>query len=177
MKKKDIEILTLKSATHAQTLQKEAQETAEMQAAIATVTSQRDERATARDRLRQQITDVHKLIAQRQDAQRQHAQYLDSQTRFNLPELEFWQDFLCLHIEGTGEPDHLKFVYTHVNERDWSAEAWFELDAGEREYKVLRCRPKLETDVVEQVVNKLNESRDLGVFLKSMRTLFVQGMK
>ncbi|KAI9804050.1 MAG: kinetochore-associated Ndc80 complex subunit spc25 [Piccolia ochrophora] len=177
MKSKDIEILTLKSQTHAQTLQKEQQETTEMKAAITAIAHQRDTRASTRDRVQQQIAETHKLIDQRLDAQRQHAQHLDSQARFNVPELDFWQDYLCLHIEGAGMADRLKFVYTHVDERDWDKEAWFELGMTKRDYEVLHCRPKLASADVDAVLDKLNESRDLGVLLKGMRRLFVEAMK
>ena len=177
MKKKDIEILTLKSTTHAQTLQKEAQETSEMKSAITAITTQRDSRASTRDRVQEQIASTQQAIDQRLSAQRQHAQHLDKQARFNLPELDFWQDYWCLHIEGAGKADRLKFVYTHVDERDWEREAWFELDMMKREYEVLHCRPKLDAGKVEKVVDRLNESRDLGVLLKGMRQLFVEAMK
>ncbi|KAI9847858.1 MAG: kinetochore-associated Ndc80 complex subunit spc25 [Thelocarpon superellum] len=177
MKKKDIEILTQKSAMYSQSLQKEAQETAEMHAAIATVKAQRDDRAVARDRLRQQIGETKKLIEQRLESQRQHAQHLESQARFNRPELEFWQEFLCLRIEGAGLADRLKFVYTHVDERDWEKEAWFELGMGKREYEVLHCRPKVATEAIDGILERLNQSRDLAVFLKQMRELFVQALK
>ena len=177
MKKKDIEILTLKSSTHAQTLAKEAQETSEMHTAIDTLTAQRDARAAARDRLKQQIAETKKAIAQQHEAQQKHARYLDGQQRFNVPELDFWHDYLCLRIEGAGVEDQLKFVYTHVDERDWEREAWFELGMGKREYEVLHCKPKIESEKVAACVEKLNESRDLGGFLKGMRELFVETLK
>ena len=177
MKKKDIEILSHKAASHAQTLQKEAQETAEMHSAIAAINAQRDDRAATRDRLRQQIAETQRLIQQRQEAQRHFAQHIDSQARFNAPELDFWQDYLCMRIEGAGLTDRLKFVYTHIDERDWEKEAWFEFSMAKREYEVLHCRPKVDKQQLEAVVDKLNESRDLSVFLKRMRELFVQAMK
>ena len=177
MKKRDIEILSHKSSVHAQALQKETQETSEMYAAIAAISAQRDERAAARDRVRQQMDETRRMIEQRVEAQRQHAHQLDAQARFNGPELDFWQDYLCLRIEGAGMADRLKFVYTHVDEGDWEREAWFELGMGKREYDVLHCRPKLQAEVVEQVLDKLNESRDLAVFLKRMRESFVEAMK
>lgn len=177
MKKRDIEILTLKAATHAQTLEKETQETAEMKSAIAAIAAQHDSRVAHRDRLRQQMEETQKLINQRLGAQRQHAQYLDAQARYNVPELEFWQDYLCLRIEGAGMENHLKFVFTHVDERNWEKETWFELGMERRDYEVLHCHPKLEGDVVRRVLDKLNESRDLCPFLKEMRAAFVAALK
>lgn len=37
---------------------------------------------------------------------------------------------------------------------------------------VIQCRPKLDRGNVSVVVDKLNETRDFGLFLKEMRSLF-----
>lgn len=177
MKKRDIEILSLKQTQHSQNLQKESAETSEMHSAISTLTSQRDERMTHRDALRAQIAEVQKTIAARREAQLKHRRYLDGQTRYNEPELEFWESYLGLRIEGLGKEDSLKFVYTNVCEREWDREAWFELDTSEREYKVGEVRPKVEREEVDNVLERLNETRDLAAFLKGMRELFVEALK
>src|SRR5436190_175899 len=177
MKQKDIEILTLKSQTHTQTLQKEAAEAAEMHAAIAAITSQRDSRLAMRDRFKLQIDETQKTINQRLEAQKAHARHLDSQARLNTPELEFWQDYLCLRIEGAGRVDRLKIIYTHLLEKDWEKEAWFELGTATGDYEVFHCRPKLERAAIEQELRIVNEDRDVGAFLKSMRKLFVASLK
>ncbi|KAL2002476.1 hypothetical protein VTN02DRAFT_6698 [Thermoascus thermophilus] len=177
MKQKDIEILTLKSQTHAQTLQKETAEAAEMHAAISAITLERDARLAKRDRLKQQISETQKAINQRLEAQKAHARHLDSQARLNTPELEFWQDFLCLRIEGAGREDRLKFVYTHLLEKDWEKEAWFELGTASRDYEIFHTRPKLERAAIERELDIVNEDRDFGAFLKRMRRLFVETMK
>jgi len=118
-----------------------------------------------------------KQIAQKLAAQQQHAKDLDAQARFNAPELNFWTEYLCLRIEGAGRVDRLKFVFTHVDERDWQQEAWFELDTERRDYAVTTARPKLETEDVARCLGRLNENRDLGMFLGSMRELFVKALK
>ncbi|MCJ1287054.1 kinetochore-associated Ndc80 complex subunit spc25 [Xylographa opegraphella] len=162
---------------HAQNLAKEAAETSEMHAAIASITSQRDVRTAQRDRLRSEIASVQETISQRLDAQRQHAAYLDAQARHNVPELDFWQDYLCLKIDGAGMIDRLKFAFTHVDERDWDREAWFELCTESRDYEVIEMRPKIEKEKIDSCVERLNENRNLGMFLKGMRELFVEVMK
>ncbi|BCR97626.1 kinetochore Spc25 family protein [Aspergillus luchuensis] len=177
MKQRDIEILDLKSQTHQQTLQKEAAEAAEMHAAISSVTLERDSRLAKRDRLKQQIDETQKAINQKLEAQKMHARYLDAQARLNVPELDFWQDYLCLRIEGAGREDRLKFVYTHLLEKDWEAEAWFELGTGSRDYAVFHTRPKLDREALERELDIVNEDRDFGAFLKRMRKLFVDTMK
>lgn len=177
MKKRDIEILELKQTQHSQTLAKESAETMEMQDAISTLTTQRDERMTHRDALRSQIAEVQKSISARREAQLKHRRYLDGQSRYNEPELDFWESYLGLRIEGLGKEDRLKFVYTNVCEREWDREAWFELDTSEREYKVCEFRPKIEREEVDRVLERLNETRDLASFLKGMRELFVEALK
>ena len=177
MKQRDIEILNLKSQTHSQTLQKEAAEAAEMHSTISSVTIERDSRLAKRDRLKQQITETQKAINQKLEAQKTHAHHLDAQARLNVPELEFWQDYLCLRIEGAGREDRLKFIYTHLLEKDWETEAWFELGTTSRDYEVFHTRPKLDRDAVERELTLLNEDRDFGAFLKRMRKLFVKAVK
>lgn len=148
-----------------------------MHAAIASITAQRDARAHDRDHLRGEIASTKKQIAQKVAAQQQHGKDLDAQARFNAPELNFWTEYLCLRIEGAGSVDRLKFVFTHVDERDWQQEAWFELDTQRRDYAVTAARPKLETEDVERCLARLNDTRDLGKFLGSMRGLFVKAVK
>ncbi|KAK3943513.1 chromosome segregation protein Spc25-domain-containing protein [Diplogelasinospora grovesii] len=177
MKKKDIEILQLKTNSYQQTISKEAQETREMQAAISTLSIQRDRQAANRDALKQQIEATQKDIDARLAAQREYQAQQDAQARYNVPELDFWVTNLCLRIEGAGVEDRLKFVYTHVDEKNWEREAWFELCTGSRDYDVKHCRPKLEREKVEKVLDKVNESRELVVLLKGMRELFVEAMK
>jgi kinetochore protein Spc25 len=177
MRKRDIEITTLKSQSHAQTLAKEAAETAEMHSAISTLTVHRATLTENRDTLKSELSSLQATIAARRDAQAKHAKYLSSQSRFNVPELQFWEDYLCLRIEGVGQEDRLKFVFTHVCEADWEREAWFELDTSCREYKVLRTSPKLEDSEVGTWVERLNEGRDLGPFFKGMREMFVKALK
>ena len=176
-KKREIELLAQKTSSHAQSVTKEVAETAEMQATIAEITRQRDARAEHRDHVRAEIAATKKQISQRLAAQQQHAKALDAQARFNEPELNFWQSHLCLRIEGAGMADRLKFVFTHVDERDWEREAWFELDTEKRDYRVVSVRPKVESEDVERCVERLNENRELGIFLKGMRELLVKALK
>ncbi|TQN68267.1 putative kinetochore protein spc25 [Colletotrichum shisoi] len=177
MKKKDIEILQLKTSTHQQTVAKEKAETREMQAAIAQLSEERDKHIATRDALKKQIEETQREIDARLAAQRAHTKQLEAQSRFNVPELEFWQQNLGLRIEGAGQDDRLKFVYTYVDAQDWEREAWFELNTSSRDYDIRHCRPKLERERVERVLDQLNETRELAVLLKGMRELFVEAMK
>jgi kinetochore protein Spc25 len=68
-------------------------------------------------------------------------------------------------------------VYSHLLEKDWEAEAWFELGTSSRDYEVFHSRPKLDSVSLDRELDLLNEDRDFGAFLKRMRKLFVQAMK
>lgn len=177
MKKRDIEILSQKSSTHQQTLAKEAAETTEMKTAIASLSVQRDSHVATRDTLKQQIAETQKQIDAKLSSQRAHAQHIDAQSRFNIPEMDFWTSTLCMTLDGAGLNDRIKFMFTHIDDRDWKREAWFELDTSKREYEIPYCKPKLEKEQLERVLDKLNESRELGVLLKGMRELFVEAFK
>ncbi|KAG5977264.1 Ribose-phosphate pyrophosphokinase [Claviceps digitariae] len=177
MKKKDIEIIQIRTSTHQQTLAKEEAETREMEAAIASLAAQRDAQLAVRDNLKKQIAQTQAEIETRLAAQRAHAAQQEALQRFNVPELDFWITNLCLRIEGAGKTDRLKFVFTHIDEKNWEREAWFELSTSSREYDVKHCRPKLERGAVEKVLEKVNESRELVVLLKGMRELFVEALR
>lgn len=177
MRKRDIEIVQIKTTTHQQTVAKEEAETREMEEAIASLTLQRDSQHAERDALRAQMAKTQADIDARLAAQRAYAQRQEAQSRFNVPELDFWITNLCMRIEGAGHDDRLRFVFSHVDERSWDREAWFELVTASRDYDVKHCRPKLEREKVDRLLDRVNESRELVVLLKGMRELFVEAMK
>lgn len=177
MKKKDIEIVQVKTSAHRQMVEREEAETGEMEAAIASLAAQRDSHLATRDNLKQQIAQTQAEIEARLAAQRAHAAQQEAQSRFNVPELDFWMTNLCLKIEGAGHKDRLRFIYTHIDEKHWEREASFEVVTSARDYDVKHCRPKLEREKVEQVLDKVNQTRELVVLLKGMRELFAEVMK
>lgn len=176
-RKLEIEDVANKSVAHQNTLAKEAQETEEMHEAIDELKAQRDNHISKRDDLKAQIAEVQKQIHSRRHTQQQHQRALDSQARHNGPELNFWETNLCMRIEGAGVEDRLKFVFTHVDERDWNKECWFDLSMGQREYEVMETQPELEKEAVGAVLDRLNETRELAGFLKGMRSLFGEAMR
>ncbi|ROW17061.1 hypothetical protein VPNG_01108 [Cytospora leucostoma] len=177
MKKKDIDILQMKTNTHQNTIAKEAAETREMKAAIHSLSAQRDRQLALRDSLQKQIEETQREIDARLAAQRAHQAQQEAQARFNVPELDFWITNLCLKLEGAGQDDRLKFVFTHIDEKNWEREAWFELSTSSRDYEVKHCRPKLDKEKIERVLERTNETRELAVLLKGMRELFVEAFK
>lgn len=148
-----------------------------MHAQISNLKTHRDELSQQRQELQSELSTLQSTLSARRDAQTKQARYLHSQSRWNGPELQFWEDYLCMRIEGAGQPDRLKFSFTHVSEKEWEREAWFELDTSDREYKVLRTGPKIEREEVDACLDRLNESRELGPFFKGMREIFVKAFK
>ena len=89
-----------------------------------------------------------------------------------------------MRIEGSGREDVVRVVFVFAPGKSGRGgdggerEAQFELKVPERGgYEVLWCKPELEGSMVEGEVGRLNESRDLGAFLKEMRGLFGECVK
>ncbi|KAI4761677.1 kinetochore protein-like protein spc25 [Aureobasidium sp. EXF-3400] len=171
-RRRELEDMSNKSIAHQNTLEKEAQEHQEMQKQIQELDLQRQNHEAHRDDLRSQISSLQKSIHARRQAQHHHQRQLDNQARHNRPELQFWESHLCMRIEGLGVDDRIKFVYTHVDERDWDRQCAFELNMETKDYQVIAVEPALDDEAVDAVVERLNETRDLAAFLKAMRALF-----
>lgn len=148
-----------------------------MHEAIRSLTAQKEEHTSRRDQLKQEIASVQTSIKQRREAQAAHQRSLDAQARQNVPELRFWENCLGLRIEGTGIDDTLRFIFDCVDERKVDKECWFELQIGGREYTVSSMKPRLEREDVEGTLDRLNETKELGPFLKAMRSLFAEAMR
>ena len=148
-----------------------------MHEAIRSLTAEREEHTTRRDQLKADIASVQATIRQKKEAQAAHQRSLDAQARHNVPELRFWETCLGLRMEGTGVDDRLKFVFLRLDRRDEDRECWFELQIGGREYEITSVRPRLDGDDVEAAQERLNETKELGPFLKAMRTLFVDAVR
>lgn len=171
--------LESQSTSHAETLQKETAETAEMHAAISTLTHQKTHHETHRSALQSEIAATQATIRARREAQAAHQRALDAQARYNLPELKFWETCLGLRIEGAGESggERLRFCFEELGAGGELGEGWFEIDTGAVEFVVVATKPKLEREEVEGAVERANEGRDLVRLLKGMRGLFVEALR
>lgn len=171
--------LESKSSSHAQTLAKEAAEANEMEIVIQELAAQKEEHVARRDELKEEIASVQASIKQKREAQIAHQRALESQARHNVPELRFWEHCLGMRIEGSGSGvvDQLRFAFVGLERKDVAQEAWFELFMGGKEYKVAASKPKLDHDAVEEVLERLHGSNELGLFLKGMRALLSEALK
>ncbi|CAK1355264.1 unnamed protein product [Cercospora beticola] len=176
-KKHAIAELESKSSNHAHTLAKEAQETAEMHDAIRSLTAEREEHTNRRDQLKTEIASTQARIRQKKEAQAAHQRSLDAQARHNMPELRFWETCLGLRMEGTGVEDRLKFVFLGLDSRDADRECWFELQIGGREYEIASMKPRLDREEAAEAQERLNETKELGPFLKAMRSSFAKAVR
>ncbi|WPG99129.1 kinetochore protein-like protein spc25 [Acrodontium crateriforme] len=172
-----IQSLESKTSTHASTIAKEMAETNEMHEAIHAFKQQKEEAIARRDGLREEIAALQAQIKQRRDAQAAYQRSLDAQARHNIPELRFWEQCLGLRIEGTGVADQLRFVYLAMDERDPERTCHFELWMGGREYEIVESEPRLDVEDMQVLQGRLNESRELGAFLKGMRCMFMAVLK
>ncbi|EPY53611.1 kinetochore protein Spc25 [Schizosaccharomyces cryophilus OY26] len=104
---------------------------------------------------------------------RQTKEDLDSlkrkQEQLNMPELQFWQDYLGLRMEGVHE-EVIRFVFTNIDEKDWNKPFSFQINLAQIDYKVTHCRPPVPN--LDDLVNKLNQSRDFYQFLRDIRKSF-----
>lgn len=148
-----------------------------MHEAIRSLTLEKEEHTSRRDQLRTEIASVQSSIKQRREAQAAHQRSLDAQARHNIPELRFWENCLGLRMEGTGVDDRLKFIFIRIDECKPDRECCFELQIGGREYTVSSTKPRLEREDIDAAQEQLNESKELGPFLKAMRKSFVQALR
>ncbi|RPB14475.1 hypothetical protein P167DRAFT_603934 [Morchella conica CCBAS932] len=172
MLKKEIEHYKQKEKDVAEIVAKEDQEAAEAEQAISEMARKKQCKEEQRTHLLAQIEETREAIRKKRKMRAAERKILSSQASRNAPELLFWEDYLGMRIEGAGVTDHLKFVFTHIIDSDWTKEFSFIVNMVTRDYEVIQCRPKVDKTKIDDVVDKLNESRDFSLFLKGMRQLF-----
>ena len=126
------------------------------------------------------MASTQRQIDAKRAAQQSYAEKMDGQSRLNGPELAFWEEYLGTRIEGSGRDDVVRvcFVFEPGKSGEGEREGVFELKVPERSgYEVIFSKPRLDEKKVAGCVERLNESRDIGPFLKGMRGLFVEALK
>lgn len=156
---------------------REREEALEAERAIASMARTKAAKTDHRNALLAQIAHTETLIANKRSLRATERSSLLAHSSLNAPELEFWENYLGMRIESAGVPDHLRIVFTHIVENDWDREFRFVVALGPRDYQVLQCRPKVPDEVLDRVVGRLNESRNLTKFWKDMRDSFKEVAK
>lgn len=148
-----------------------------MHLAISSLQSQRSGAQEHNDNTRHSIAQTQAAIKRRREAQQAHQRALNAEARHNTPELRFWEHCLGLRIEGTGIEERLRFVFVCVDEKDGEREASFEMDMAGSCLAIVNTSPKLDKEMVDDLQEQMNETRELGCFLKGMRELLVEVVK
>ncbi|KAF8458896.1 chromosome segregation protein Spc25-domain-containing protein [Terfezia claveryi] len=156
---------------------RESTEVTDTQSTITTMTRTHNTLLTTQHSLNTHLSTLTSNLSSLRQHHLNQRNNLTALSTHNMPELNFWESSLGLRIEGAGVADHLKIVFTHIDERDWEREFSFVVSLGGREYLVVMCRPKLKEEWVGGVVERLNGSRGFGAFLKEMRGGFVELVK
>jgi kinetochore protein Spc25 len=139
--------------------------------AIESFQAKYDEMVQLNSQLASQIEEVREEIRKTKERQAQERQVLNEQMALVSPELHFWEQTLGLRIEGVQE-DVLRFVFTNIDEKDYSRQFSCTLDLSDVDYRIIKCCPELEPEVIESTVKVLNETRRLNLFLKTLRKAF-----
>ena len=145
-----------------------------MQATVDQLKAQEEERRKTLHKLEAELEEKTKEYAVKKEAAEKQEEFLKSQGQQDVEELRIWEERSGMRIEGAGSEDKLKFIFKNIDEKDFNREFWFELCVNKKDYEVLACQPKLDNEEVEPLLNKLNETRELGPFLRDMRNKFKQ---
>ena len=189
------QIATLQSSlsTQAQILSRESSEKSDIQHQIAQLESHHSTQLSARDRLRTAIGNARRQIDGKVQAQRDYGEKYDQQASLNGPELNFWEHYLGCRIEGSGEENKVKITFVFQAPKgsaggagvggvagSMEREAVFDLqipEASAGAWEVSYTKPRLESNRVRAVVDKMNETKDIATLLKGMRGLFADEMR
>jgi len=138
------------------------------------MSTQKASKGTTRDALNTQIAAVRAAIDNKRAKISKEKSELAAQATHNQPELAFWEDYLGLRIEGAGRTDHIRFVFTCLDEVEMDREFEVVLSMERREYEIVGTRPKLNREVVEMCTETLNDTRNVPRFLKDVRESFIK---
>ncbi|KAF3907263.1 hypothetical protein ABW20_dc0107268 [Dactylellina cionopaga] len=170
--KKNIEHYEQEDIKIAANTEKEIQETAELENEISTIKAQKSTRQAENETLSSQIREQSSAISKKRAKLLEEKRALASQANHNQPELAFWEDYLGLRIEGAGRLDHVRFIYTCLDETDPEREFEIVVSVESRDYEIIGARPKLDEATRARCLETLNETRSIAKFLKSVREEF-----
>ncbi|EWC45759.1 hypothetical protein DRE_05096 [Drechslerella stenobrocha 248] len=170
--KKNIEHYEQEEIKIAANTEKEIQETADLESEISTIRSQKATREAENETLNAQIREQSAAITKKRAKLLEEKQALASQANHNQPELAFWEDYLGLRIEGAGRLDHVRFIFTCLDDADPEREFEIVVSVESRDYEIIGARPKLDEAAKARSLEILNDTRSIAKFLKSVREEF-----
>ncbi|KAF3905745.1 hypothetical protein AA313_de0202405 [Arthrobotrys entomopaga] len=175
--RKNIEHYEHEEMKIASNTEKEIKETADLEDEISTIKAQKATRQAENETLNSQIREQSIAISKKRAKLLEEKQALASQANHNQPELAFWEDYLGLRIEGAGRLDHVRFIYTCLDESDPEREFEIVVSVESRDYEIIGARPKLDDATKARCLETLNETRSIAKFLKSVREEFKKTVK
>ncbi|KAJ1980347.1 kinetochore-associated Ndc80 complex subunit spc25 [Dimargaris cristalligena] len=165
-----IETFSNKHEEMVKNTKRENQEVDAVRSALSQLNIRREEMDRNRALLGAQMESLERRVKNKKEAIAMKEKELLVQQGRNEPELSFFQEKLALTINST-KPDFLEFIYTHIKEKDWAQPFRFTIDLTSKEYKVPHCEPMIPN--MNDLLHRLNKSRDFFTFLKLVRRSFV----
>ncbi|KAK9447527.1 chromosome segregation protein Spc25-domain-containing protein [Limtongia smithiae] len=155
----------------AQEILRERQEIQETEQSISEFSRKKDELSVVHDAIIKQIADTQTMLESKREERSKEYSKLLSQSSLNAPELLFWEQNLGMRIESV-QDDYLKIIFSLLSEVQWNKEYYVIIDLTSHDYEITRCEPALDKSILDNLVLRLNESRDFSRFLKELRTTF-----
>lgn len=169
---KQIEEVARKQQETAAAVEKEREEADENERAIRELEQRKGNMQTYHSELDEQIQQLRRGLQQKSAAQAKERNAVIMQRAKGGPELSFWQENLCMTIDGFGVKDEIGFTFSHLLQENEEKKFRIVLDLASREYKVISTQPKLPTEALDEALNRLNGTRNLTLFLQEVRALF-----
>ncbi|KAL1917888.1 uncharacterized protein VTP21DRAFT_3722 [Calcarisporiella thermophila] len=167
--KEQLEHYKKQEAALTETMEREQRELDDAQNKIYELSKQKESIEDRKAILQAQLDQIRVELKRKKDARIARIKALEAKKSRNEPELRCYEEKLAMKIHSV-KSNWLKFVFTHINEKNWDKEYSFTVDVSERVYKVPKCNPQIEN--INELVAWLNETRDFFGFLKRIRKAF-----
>ncbi|EPX71194.1 kinetochore protein Spc25 [Schizosaccharomyces octosporus yFS286] len=167
---KTLDHLQAREQTYNELLEKERVEREATEQEIQTIQGKVEAMQKRKQTVLDEIERSRAVLTTKQQTKEELESSKRKQEQLNMPELQFWQDYLGLRMEGVHE-EVIRFVFTNIDEKNWDRPFSFQINLSHIDYEVTHCRPLLPT--LDNLVHKLNQSRDFYQFLRDIRKGFV----
>ncbi|KAI8832194.1 chromosome segregation protein Spc25-domain-containing protein [Chytridium lagenaria] len=149
--------------------EREMMETHEMEKTISELSLKHGNQMMLKDKLEQETYELREQIQSRRKTLEAIIAQREEVERKSKPEAAFFESKLAMKIL-TLKDNLLRFSFTLINSKDWDEEYFFIVDVSNEIYKVVKCQPEIKE--LDELVGKLNRTRDFYTFLKEVRKAF-----
>ncbi|EEB08526.2 kinetochore protein Spc25 [Schizosaccharomyces japonicus yFS275] len=119
--------------------------------------------------LAEEIERQQSVLTAKRELKAKEEHHFMKQKSLDNPELQFWEKYLGMRIEGVRE-DELRIVFVNIDDKNWKKRFSFHINFMEKLYEVTKCNPPLSN--LEELVERLNKTRNFFRFLKEIRMSF-----